>query len=114
MVAVAAQNNQWAFSHPNALRSATSPRVLHICENGADVLVLEMCAGHLQVVAGQLEKLVERLADENAQGENRLLERRSLCNVENLSCGSLANGSCLCGCRYGVYELLPAVALVLH
>ncbi|KAF9955177.1 hypothetical protein BGZ72_003949 [Mortierella alpina] len=62
-----AQNNHWAFSHPNALRSATSPRVLHICENGADVLVLEMFAGHLQVVAGQLEKLVERLADENAQ-----------------------------------------------
>ncbi|CAO3575160.1 unnamed protein product [Mortierella alpina] len=65
--AYTAQNNQWAFSHPNALRSATSPRVLHICENGADVLVLEMFAGHLQVVAGQLEKLVERLADENAQ-----------------------------------------------
>ncbi|KAF9985239.1 hypothetical protein BGZ75_003222 [Mortierella antarctica] len=65
--AYTAQNNHWAFSHPNALRSATSPRVLHICENGSDVLVLEMFAGHLQVVAGQLEKLVERLADENAQ-----------------------------------------------
>ncbi|KAG0340499.1 hypothetical protein BG004_006385 [Podila humilis] len=61
------QNNLWALSHPNALQSATSPRVLHICENGADVLVMEMFAGHLQVVAGQLEKLIERLADENAQ-----------------------------------------------
>lgn len=29
---------------------------------------MEMFAGHLQVVAGQLEKLIERLADENAQG----------------------------------------------
>ncbi|KAG0330845.1 hypothetical protein BG000_011408 [Podila horticola] len=59
--------NLWALSHPNALQSTTSPRVLHICENGADVLVMEMFAGHLQVVAGQLEKLIERLADENAQ-----------------------------------------------
>ncbi|KAG0084493.1 hypothetical protein BGZ92_009833, partial [Podila epicladia] len=62
-----AQSNLWALSHPNALPSSTSPRVLHICENGADVLVMEMFAGHLQVVAGQLEKLIERLADENAQ-----------------------------------------------
>ncbi|KAG0213942.1 hypothetical protein BGX28_003120 [Mortierella sp. GBA30] len=62
-----AQNNHWALSHPNALRSTTSPRVLHICENGTDVLVMEMFAGHLQVVAGLLEKLIERLADENAQ-----------------------------------------------
>ncbi|KAG0018611.1 hypothetical protein BGZ81_010161 [Podila clonocystis] len=61
------QSNLWALSHPNALHSTTSPRVLHICENGADVLVMEMFAGHLQVVAGQLEKLIERLADENAQ-----------------------------------------------
>lgn len=61
------QSNLWALSHPNALQSTTSPRVLHICESGADVLVMEMFAGHLQVVAGQLEKLIERLADENAQ-----------------------------------------------
>ncbi|KAF9180685.1 hypothetical protein BGZ50_006044 [Haplosporangium sp. Z 11] len=61
------QSNHWALNHPNAQHSATSPRVLHICENGADVLVMEMFAGHLQVVAGQLEKLIERLADENAQ-----------------------------------------------
>lgn len=65
---LAAQSNLWALSHPNALQSTTSPRVLHICESGADVLVMEMFAGHLQVVAGQLEKLIERLADENAQG----------------------------------------------
>ncbi|KAF9908440.1 hypothetical protein EC991_009793 [Linnemannia zychae] len=62
-----AQDNLWALNHPNALRSTTSPRVLHICENGTDVLVMEMFAGHLQVVAGLLEKLIERLADENAQ-----------------------------------------------
>ncbi|KAG0372297.1 hypothetical protein BGX24_000440, partial [Mortierella sp. AD032] len=62
-----AQDNLWALSHPNALHSTTSPRVLHICENGTDVLVMEMFAGHLQVVAGLLEKLIERLADENAQ-----------------------------------------------
>ncbi|KAG0266652.1 hypothetical protein BG011_001499 [Mortierella polycephala] len=60
-------NNAWALNHPNAQPSATSPRILHICENGADVLVMEMFEGHLQVVAGQLEKLIERLADENAQ-----------------------------------------------
>ncbi|KAG0279316.1 hypothetical protein BGZ95_001618 [Linnemannia exigua] len=62
-----AQDNLWALNHPNALQSTTSPRVLHICENGTDVLVMEMFAGHLQVVAGLLEKLIERLADENAQ-----------------------------------------------
>ncbi|KAF9543040.1 hypothetical protein EC957_001324 [Mortierella hygrophila] len=61
------QNNDWALNHPNAQQSTTSPRVLHICENGADVLVMEMFEGHLQVVAGLLEKLIERLADENAQ-----------------------------------------------
>lgn len=43
--------------------------MLHICENGTDVLVMEMFEGHLQVVAGLLEKLIERLADENAQGK---------------------------------------------
>ncbi|KAF9122402.1 hypothetical protein BGW39_009772, partial [Mortierella sp. 14UC] len=62
-----AQDNLWALNHPNALQSTTSPRMLHICENGTDVLVMEMFAGHLQVVAGLLEKLIERLADENAQ-----------------------------------------------
>ncbi|KAG0066113.1 hypothetical protein BGZ89_007599 [Linnemannia elongata] len=60
-------NNNWALNHPNAHQSTTSPRVLHICENGTDVLVMEMFEGHLQVVAGLLEKLIERLADENAQ-----------------------------------------------
>ncbi|KAI1316458.1 hypothetical protein EDD11_009948 [Mortierella claussenii] len=64
---ITGQNNLWALSHPNALQSATSPRVLHICENGVDVLVLEMSAGYLQVVAGLLEKLIERLADQNEQ-----------------------------------------------
>ncbi|KAF9163847.1 hypothetical protein DFQ26_002072 [Actinomortierella ambigua] len=44
-----------------------SNRVLHICENGADVMVLEAMEGRLQVVAGRLEKLVERLADESTQ-----------------------------------------------
>ncbi|KAF9088187.1 hypothetical protein BGX23_007580 [Mortierella sp. AD031] len=62
-----AQNNLWALRHPNALQSTTSPSVLHIGENGTHVLVMEMFAGHLQVVAGLLEKLIERLADENAQ-----------------------------------------------
>ncbi|KAF9578654.1 hypothetical protein BGW38_005445 [Lunasporangiospora selenospora] len=61
------QNNHWALNHPNALQSSTSPQVLHICQNGVDVLVMEMFTDHLQVVAGQLDKLIERLADENAQ-----------------------------------------------
>ncbi|KAF9943581.1 hypothetical protein BGZ65_000721 [Modicella reniformis] len=52
---------------PDHLKSTTSPSVLHICENGVDVLVLEMVGGHLHVVAGLLEKLIERLADENMQ-----------------------------------------------
>ncbi|KAF8935464.1 hypothetical protein BGZ47_009922, partial [Haplosporangium gracile] len=71
------QNNNWALSHPNAQQSTTSPRVLHICENGTDVLVMEMFEGHLQVVAGLLEKLIERLADENAQEDllDRLIAR---------------------------------------
>lgn len=70
---LAVQNNDWALSHPNALQSTTSPRVLHICENGTDVLVMEMFEGYLQVVAGLLEKLIERLADENAQGNDAYL-----------------------------------------
>ncbi|ORZ12497.1 hypothetical protein BCR41DRAFT_356180 [Lobosporangium transversale] len=61
------QNNLWALNHPNALQSSTSPRVLHICENNVDVLVLQMSGGYLQVVAGLLEKLIERLADQNEQ-----------------------------------------------
>ncbi|KAF9415896.1 hypothetical protein BGZ94_010363 [Podila epigama] len=61
------QSNLWALSHPNAKQSTTSPRVLHLCENGADALVLEMVAGKLQIVAGQLENLIERLADKNPQ-----------------------------------------------
>ncbi|KAF9933171.1 hypothetical protein FBU30_006337 [Linnemannia zychae] len=61
------QNNHWALSHPNAKRNPSSPRILHICENGIDVLVMEMFEGQLQVVAGLLEKLIERLADENEQ-----------------------------------------------
>ncbi|KAG0239117.1 hypothetical protein BGX31_003023, partial [Mortierella sp. GBA43] len=65
-------NNNWALSHPHALQSTTSPRVLHICENGVDVLVLEMVGGHLHVVAGLLEKLIERLADQNTQDSEYL------------------------------------------
>jgi hypothetical protein len=72
-VVVAVQNNHWALSHPNAQQSTTSPPVLHFCENGTDVLVMEMFEGHLQVVAGLLEKLIERLADENAQGNDAFL-----------------------------------------
>ncbi|KAG0352578.1 hypothetical protein BGZ54_002682, partial [Gamsiella multidivaricata] len=61
------QTNNWALTHPNMLQSSTSPRVLHICESGVDVLVMEMCEGHLHVVAGLLTKLIERLADQNTQ-----------------------------------------------
>ncbi|KAG0055799.1 hypothetical protein BGZ83_007379 [Gryganskiella cystojenkinii] len=62
-----AQINQWALNHPNALKSVSSPQVLNIGENGIDVLVMEIAGDYLQVVAGLLEKLIERLADENAQ-----------------------------------------------
>ncbi|GJJ69597.1 hypothetical protein EMPS_01944 [Entomortierella parvispora] len=63
------QTNQWAHSQPpSAAKSTTSPQVLNFGENGVDVLVMEIVNGeHLQVVAGLLEKLIERLADENVQ-----------------------------------------------
>ncbi|KAI8085828.1 ras guanine nucleotide exchange factor domain-containing protein [Gilbertella persicaria] len=40
---------------------------LHISENGQDVLVMEIASKRLQVVAGTLEKLFIKLADESAQ-----------------------------------------------
>ncbi|KAJ3177661.1 hypothetical protein HK101_010204 [Irineochytrium annulatum] len=41
--------------------------LLYLNEDGADVLVMEMLSGRLQIVAGTLEKLLFRLADENIQ-----------------------------------------------
>jgi hypothetical protein len=41
--------------------------LLHISENGQDVLVLEMASSKLQVMAGTLEKLFIKLADESSQ-----------------------------------------------
>ncbi|KAJ3118841.1 hypothetical protein HDU96_007583 [Phlyctochytrium bullatum] len=41
--------------------------LLHLNEDGADVLVMEMVSGRLHIVAGTLEKLLFRLADENIQ-----------------------------------------------
>ncbi|KAI7849357.1 ras guanine nucleotide exchange factor domain-containing protein [Circinella umbellata] len=41
--------------------------VLHVSENGQDVMILEMHGGKLQVVAGTAEKLFLKLADETAQ-----------------------------------------------
>ncbi|KAF9114355.1 hypothetical protein BGX27_011096 [Mortierella sp. AM989] len=61
------QNNSWAYSHPNAHQSASCPRAILIREKGIDVLVLEKIDGRLQVVAGMLESLIERLADQNEQ-----------------------------------------------
>ncbi|KAF9438887.1 hypothetical protein BGZ76_003573 [Entomortierella beljakovae] len=62
------QNNSWAYNHPNAHRSASQPRALLIRENGVDVLVLEKIEEErLQVVAGVLDNLIERLADQNEQ-----------------------------------------------
>ena len=44
--------------------------VLHVSENGQDVMILEMHCGRLQVVAGTAEKLFLKLADETAQGKH--------------------------------------------
>jgi hypothetical protein len=41
--------------------------LLHISENGQDVLVLEMISSKLHVVAGTLERLFIKLADESSQ-----------------------------------------------
>ncbi|KAJ3203141.1 hypothetical protein HDU67_010365, partial [Dinochytrium kinnereticum] len=41
--------------------------LLHLNEDGVDVLVMEMVSGRLHIVAGTLEKLLFRLADENIQ-----------------------------------------------
>ncbi|TPX61505.1 hypothetical protein PhCBS80983_g01074 [Powellomyces hirtus] len=41
--------------------------LLRLSEDGSDVLVMEMVNGKLQIVAGTLEKLITRLADENLQ-----------------------------------------------
>ncbi|KAJ3108337.1 hypothetical protein HDU97_001462 [Phlyctochytrium planicorne] len=41
--------------------------LLHLTEEGVDVLVMEMVSGRLHIVAGTLEKLLFRLADENIQ-----------------------------------------------
>lgn len=41
--------------------------LLHLSENGQDVLVLEMVSSKLQVVAGTLDKLFIKLADESSQ-----------------------------------------------
>ncbi|KAF8957304.1 hypothetical protein BGZ46_002209, partial [Entomortierella lignicola] len=62
-----AQINSWAYNHPNAHQSASCPRAILIRENGIDVLVLEKIDERLQVVAGILENLIERLADQNEQ-----------------------------------------------
>jgi hypothetical protein len=43
--------------------------VLHLSENGQDVLVMEMVGGRFQVVAGTCEKLFIKLADETTQGK---------------------------------------------
>lgn len=47
---------------------------------------MEMFEGHLQVVAGLLEKLIERLADENAQGKSQstISFRQTLLRVEKM------------------------------
>ncbi|KAJ3004399.1 hypothetical protein HKX48_001238 [Thoreauomyces humboldtii] len=41
--------------------------LLRLNEEGSDVLVMEMVNGKLQIVAGTVEKLVTRLADDNVQ-----------------------------------------------
>ncbi|KAI9364478.1 ras guanine nucleotide exchange factor domain-containing protein [Zopfochytrium polystomum] len=41
--------------------------LLHMVEDGFDVLVMEMVSGRLQIIAGTVEKLVQRLADEAFQ-----------------------------------------------
>ncbi|KAJ3303468.1 hypothetical protein HDU76_005344, partial [Blyttiomyces sp. JEL0837] len=41
--------------------------LLHLNEDGTDVLVMEMVSGRLHIVAGTLEKLLFRLADESIQ-----------------------------------------------
>ncbi|KAG0229563.1 hypothetical protein BGW41_002989 [Actinomortierella wolfii] len=60
---------------PQAIPPRPAPRLISNgrfqdmkrAENGVDVMVLEAIEGRLQVVAGRLEKLVERLADESTQ-----------------------------------------------
>jgi hypothetical protein len=42
--------------------------VLHVLEDGNEVLIMEMISGKLQVVAGTAERLFIKLADETAQG----------------------------------------------
>ncbi|KAF9354030.1 hypothetical protein BGX26_008204 [Mortierella sp. AD094] len=63
----AVQNNSWAYNHPNAHQSASRPHAIVIRERGEDVLILEKMDERLQVVAGMLENLIERLADQNEQ-----------------------------------------------
>ncbi|KAF9174083.1 hypothetical protein BGX21_000941 [Mortierella sp. AD011] len=62
-----AQNNSWAYSHPNAHQSTSRPHAIVIREKGEDVLILEKMDERLQVVAGVLENLIQRLADQNEQ-----------------------------------------------
>jgi hypothetical protein len=44
--------------------------VLHVLEDGNEVLIMEMASGKLQVVAGTAERLFIKLADETAQGKS--------------------------------------------
>ncbi|KAI8339891.1 ras guanine nucleotide exchange factor domain-containing protein [Chlamydoabsidia padenii] len=51
----------------NAINNSSEGSVLHLSENGQDVLVMEMVGGRFQVVAGTCEKLFIKLADETTQ-----------------------------------------------
>lgn len=45
----------------------SNSKLIKVTENGHVVLLYEMMYGKLQVIAGTIEKLYEKLADENAQ-----------------------------------------------
>ncbi|KAJ3166833.1 hypothetical protein HDU88_002918 [Geranomyces variabilis] len=65
------------LSHPDTTAKATTAastefitvhkNLLRLSRDGSDVLVMEKVGGKLQIVAGTVEKLVARLADEGAQ-----------------------------------------------
>ncbi|ORY99422.1 ras guanine nucleotide exchange factor domain-containing protein [Syncephalastrum racemosum] len=67
------------FSDEKSMHGDT--RILHVSENGCDVMVMEMVSGRLHVVAGTAEKLFLKLADETTQDLD-FVDTYILCHVQ--------------------------------
>ncbi|KAI9306285.1 ras guanine nucleotide exchange factor domain-containing protein [Cunninghamella echinulata] len=55
------------FFSQDSMKKTSEGSILHLSENGQDVLVMEMINGKFRVVAGTTEKLFLKLADETTQ-----------------------------------------------